>query len=191
MVCEECMSETTEERVMKRRMILEIHDKIADHDSELGRHCGRVAVLSKKVAVAMGRKDTDKIYCAALIHDVGKLFINPRVVNKPAELSEEERFFVDLHSVMGYTFLRNRDIPKEICEMVLLHHGYKKEKFGFTDIPVRCTGADIIRACDVFDAITNDRPYHKGQSKESAIALLKSQKEPIPDEIIREVIKNI
>lgn len=191
MVCKNCMSMTKKDNKSRKQEILIIHDKISEHDSELGRHCGRVAMLSKKVALAIGSKDAELVYCAALIHDVGKLFINPRVIGKPEELSGEERIFVDMHSVMGYSFLKSKGFAKEICNMVLLHHGYHKEKFGFTDIPSHCTGADIIRACDVFDAITTDRPYHKAKSKEEAFAIIKGQREPIPDRIIAEVVKNV
>ena len=181
------MAAVKQSKSTDKERILSAYRAIAYRYSELGQHCRRVANLSFRVAMRLGTGNTREIYRAALVHDVGKLFINPEILNKPSALSAREREQIDLHSAMGYVYLRTRGVPENIAQMVLLHHGHRKEKCGYTGGKYPNLGADIIRACDIFDAITSDRVYHKAMTPEEAMGILKNQPEPLPENIIREI----
>ena len=153
---------------------------ICEYDPDLWGHCARTADLCERITTGMlSLEMRDKLYFAAHVHDIGKIYIPSRILTKSGRLTEEERNTVDLHSIWGYIFLRKEGVPEDICQLVLLHHGYKKEKFGIPyDSP--CFMADILRACDIFDAITSNRPYHKKLPADKALQILSDQKEPIP-----------
>lgn len=164
----------------KIKRVLEI---IGESDPCLLDHCCRTASLVKKVGTHLG-VPTDSLYIAALVHDIGKIFVDPSILSKPGCLTPEERKVVDLHSVMGYVYLRSMAFPEDICEIVLLHHGYQKKKYGNTYHDSIRVFADIVRACDIFDAVTHDRPYHERRSAQEALAIIKELPETIPYSII-------
>ncbi len=163
-----------------RKILTKVREVISGYDQDLWGHCSRTAELCERITSGMlSLEERDKLYFAAQVHDIGKIYIPSRILTKPGRLTEEERHTVDLHSMWGYIFLRKEGVPEDICQLVLLHHGYKKEKFGLPfDSP--CFMADILRACDIYDAITSNRPYHKKESGEEALQILACQKEPIP-----------
>ena len=171
--------------------ILSIHSMIARTLPDLGTHCRRVADLVFRTAMCLGADGTEEMCNAALVHDVGKLFIDPAILEKRSALFPRERIQIDLHSVIGYMYLRTRDVPDSTAQMVLLHHGYKKETCGHADGKSPNLGADIIRVCDIYDAVTNDRPYHKAVSPGEAIEILSAQPEPLSEEILRAVRMSI
>lgn len=171
--------------------ILSIHSLIVDALPDLGAHCRRVARLALRSAMYLRTDGAQEICYAALVHDVGKLFIDPAILEKRSALSSGERIQVDLHSVLGYVYLRARDVSDSTAQMVLLHHGYKKETCGHADGIRPNFGADLIRACDIYDAMTNDRPYHKAVSPGEAMEILSTQPEPLSEEIIRAVRMSI
>lgn len=163
-----------------KKILERAQEVISGYDPDLWGHCTRTAELCERITSGMlSLEKRDKLYFAAHVHDIGKIYIPSRILSKPGKLTEEERYTVDLHSIWGYIFLRKEGVPEDICQLVLLHHGYKKEKFGVPyDNP--CFMADILRACDIYDAITSNRPYRRKGPSEEAMQILSEQKEPIP-----------
>lgn len=163
-----------------------------DCDPELWNHCRRTAYLGKYIATSLGLSDSDVdlVFKASLVHDAGKLFIDPKILLKPGKLNEEEREVIDTHSVLGYIYLKSLGFSEDVCLMVLLHHGYNKEKFNveYSEGHILC--ADIIRACDIFDAVTHKRSYHDARTSDVAMRIIKEQKEEIPPKVV-EVLKGI
>lgn len=184
---ERILDEQRNVRNVNKERILSIHEAIMENSLHLGQHCRRVADLAFRVAMCLGTGNVVEIYRAALVHDIGKLFIDPAILNKPSALTPDERKQIDRHSVLGYVYLKTRCVPEPIAQMVLLHHGYKKEKYGYSDGKNPNMGADIIRACDIFDAVTSDRVYRKALTPEEAMEILKNQPEPLPEDVIRAV----
>ncbi len=148
--------------------------------SEL-RHGIRVAEMSNELMFYIGLKDKKRksIYTGAVLHDIGKYFVDNEIINKPGKLNVRERLLVQDHVVYAYDLLKKRDVSKDILETVLYHHenydgsGYPSTLRG-KDIPV---GARIVRICDTYDAITNDRPYQKSKTIEEALDIMEAVKE--------------
>lgn len=140
-------------------------------------HSIRVSQLSEQIARHMGlsKNRIEKIKLAGLVHDIGKIGIEERILNSPDQLTEEEWIEMKKHSEIGYRILRSADEFSEIAEYVLQHQehwdgsGYPKG-LAAQEISLE---ARIIAVADAFDAMTGERTY--GRIFE-------------PDEAIREIL---
>lgn len=110
---------------------------------------------------------------AGLLHDLGKMAVPDPVLNKPGKLTDEEFAVVREHPQRGYDLLvENPDAPAISAEVVLHHH----EKYDGTGYPHGLKGDEISlharmgAICDVYDAITSNRPYKDGWAPAESIA---------------------
>lgn len=106
--------------------------------------------------------EVQELGVAGLLHDVGKVAIADDVLFKPGKLTTHERSAVELHPEAGHAFLKQSgDIPAAALEVCLRHH----EKIDGTGYPGRLAGdqlslyARMGAICDVYDAVTSERPY--------------------------------
>lgn len=126
-------------------------------------HSRRVAKYSRAIAERIGysAEELEEIYCAGLIHDVGKLGIDNRIINKPGKLSEEEYNEIKKHPLMGYEILKKISIRGKFAYGAKWHHERMDGK-GYPDglcgdkIPEI---AKIIAVADAYDAMTSRRAY--------------------------------
>ncbi|MFY9329892.1 MAG: HD-GYP domain-containing protein [Georgfuchsia sp.] len=128
-----------------------------------------VAVGALMVALArqmgLGEADTMTSGLAGLLHDVGKMMIPDKVLNKPDKLTDEEFTLIKTHPEEGHRLLLEGRNISEVVLDVCLHHHEKIEGGGY---PHRLNKGQISvfakmsAVCDVYDAITSDRPYKKG-----------------------------
>ena len=110
---------------------------------------------------------------AGMLHDLGKMAVPDPVLNKPGKLTDEEFAVVREHPQRGYDLLvENPDAPAIAAEVVLHHH----EKYDGTGYPDGLKGEAISlharmgAICDVYDAITSNRPYKDGWAPAESIA---------------------
>jgi putative nucleotidyltransferase with HDIG domain len=142
-------------------------------------HIGRVRnyAIDLARALKLPEKEVEIIAKGAILHDVGKISTPNEILNKPGALTPAERRKMDEHVTSSIHILKDiKSLPPEVFEMVLYHHerfdgkGYPYGLKG-DEIPL---GAQIISVVDAFDAMTTDRPYRKGFTKEKALELLAS-----------------
>ncbi len=154
-------------------LIQALAQAIEAKDSYTSNHVGRVRDLSVEIARAIGldRGTTRVIAIAATLHDVGKISTPDSVLMKPGPLTDDEYDIMKQHAENGAQILRGiRSLPNGVEDMVRHHHerwdgkGYPQGLAG-AKIPL---GAQIISIADCFDAMTYDRPYRKGFSKQEA-----------------------
>ena len=141
-------------------------------------HSERVSRVSMAIAQRMGLSDEEceKIRVSALMHDVGKIGIDDKILKKPAALTDEEYEVMKQHPQKGYKILSQIPGMKEFLPGMYMHHemvngqGYPQ---GLTDkqIPLQ---AKIVSVADTFDAMTIDRPYQKGMLLPEALDRIKS-----------------
>lgn len=127
---------------------------------------------------ALGLTD-DKIKelkTVGLLHDIGKIAIEEKILNKAGKLNEEEWEEIKKHPEIGYRILSTVNDLSEMAEYVLAHHerwdgrGYPKGLQG-ADIPLQSC---IISIVDAYDAMISERSYRNPLSKEAAIQELRS-----------------
>lgn len=108
---------------------------------------------------------------AAMLHDYGKLFIPEEILNKPGALTQEEREIVEQHSELGYELLKSKGVDEEVLELVKNHHrtanggGYPKSG----DDCGSNLGVQILRAADIYSALTEQRVYKKAMTRDKAL----------------------
>lgn len=115
------------------------------------------------------------IEIAGMLHDIGKLRASTYLYGGEEDtLNVEKMRYVRMHASLGYEVVKNEGYSDRICEMILHHHenydgtGYPDNLMGKA-IPL---GARILRVCDVFVALTSDRPYRKAFDSKTAVELL-------------------
>jgi putative nucleotidyltransferase with HDIG domain len=142
------------------------------HDSYTGGHSYRVALTAVRIGQRMGLPAVDLRALAqgGLVHDVGKMEIPDRVLNKPGSLSEEEMELVRQHPEAGYRMCQNLGFMQEELEIVRYHHE-RYDGSGYPDglegegIPIH---ARILAVADVYDALTSERSYRESWSHSRA-----------------------
>ena len=148
-------------------------------DKETEGHTLRVVQLTDKLAQLMNIPDEDKIHFrrGALLHDIGKMGVPDRILLKPDKLTDEEWEIMRQHPVHAYNLLSQIDFLRPALDIPYYHHerwdgtGYPKGLKG-EEIPL---AARLFAIVDVYDALTSDRPYRLGWSKEKAIEYIKEQ----------------
>ncbi|MCG0239868.1 MAG: diguanylate cyclase [Firmicutes bacterium] len=141
-------------------------------------HSFHVAEYAVLIARRLGLDEADvaRIRYAALLHDIGKLGIEDRVLRKHGPLTPEERAIMMQHPVIGAELLEKVGVFPELVPAVRHHHewyngggypdGLKGEEIPFD--------ARIVAVADAFDAMTSDRPYRRALSPEEALARLQA-----------------
>ncbi len=140
-------------------------------------HSKRVSALCQSIAVKMDfvKDDVGQIKIAGLIHDIGKIGTDEKILNKPEDLSEYERKEIQKHPETGWRILVSTSEFSELASFVLAHHerwdgsGYPNKLKG-EEIPLE---SRIIAVADAYDAMTGERSYHNGLSIEEAVAEIK------------------
>lgn len=144
------------------------------------RHSVNVAVLSTLLGIGMNLTNDAllELCTAAILHDLGKLSIDPAILNKPGKLSDEEYTMMKAHSRLSYELIKNKfEISSKSKNAVLYHHenvdgsGYPD---GLKEGEIHQM-ARIIHVADVYDALTTSRPYKSAFSPRESIDYLISR----------------
>lgn len=142
-------------------------------------HSERVAELAVKIAKVMGfdAKAIDNLNRAALLHDIGKIGIPMRILDKPDQLTDEEYLHIKEHPIIGAKIIEPIEAYADVIPIILQHH----EKYNGKGYPSGLSGENIIigarilAVADVYDAIISSRPYRQGWVKEKVIQLIKDE----------------
>jgi len=148
-------------------------------------HVQRVAHLAVLVGRRLGldERQLRVLRYGAMLHDVGKIGVPERILNKPGGLTPNEKEIMEEHVEIGLRIIRDVEVLREVDPLIRYHQerwdgaragvkypGY----FGLAgeQIPV---GARILSVVDAFDAITHDRPYRRGAPVEAAVEELRRE----------------
>ena len=125
--------------------------------------CALMIALSKQLGLS--EQETRRAGIAGLLHDLGKMLVPMEVLNKPGKLTDEEFAIIKKHPEEGHRLLFGNPGADEVMLDVVLHH---HEKIDGTGYPKGLKGEEISlfakmgAVCDVYDAITSNRPYKAG-----------------------------
>jgi putative nucleotidyltransferase with HDIG domain len=141
-------------------------------------HSGRVAKYSTLIGRELGLsdQDLDTLRISALLHDVGKIGVEDRVLKKPGALTQEEFALMKQHTVKGANIMRPVSQLKEMLPGIELHHEHMDGRgypYGLQgpQIPLM---ARIIGVADTLDAMTTNRPYQSAMDLDFALQKIKT-----------------
>jgi len=140
-------------------------------------HSERVAWYAAAMArhMGMGEEEVERVHLSGIIHDVGKIGIEDKILRKPAALTEDEYEIMKQHPRKGEHILEAVPALKEMAGDGLMHHE-NWDGSGYPDglkaeqIPLL---GRIVAVADAFDAMTTDRPYSKAMTFEAALTRLR------------------
>ncbi len=150
-------------------------------DDDTGSHIQRMSRYAYLVALEMGldERASDDIMRASPMHDIGKIGIPDNILLKPGKLTASEWEIMKSHSQIGANLLANsRSALLNLAEEIALSHHEKWNGEGYPnglkgeEIPL---SGRIVAVCDVFDALTSERPYKSAWPEEKALAVLRAE----------------
>jgi HD-GYP domain-containing protein (c-di-GMP phosphodiesterase class II) len=142
-------------------------------------HAFNVCILSLFLGLKLGlvREELLKLGLGALLHDIGYLFISEDILRKPYRLSKQELQEVRKHPLISYELMRTSKLPQVSCRIGYEHHervnkeGYPK---GLQEDEIH-NFSFITAVCDIYDALTTERPYRRKLSKSFTMKLILSR----------------
>ncbi len=152
-------------------------ETVRRHHEGTYQHCllvtGTAAAFG--LSLGLGMTDMERLYTAAMFHDVGKARIPSVVLDKPGRLDAEERALIETHAAAGYDALKGTGgISPEILDAVRHHHEYL-DGSGYPDGLGAANIADLVRVLtisDIFAALIEDRMYKPPMSRAEAFDIL-------------------
>ncbi len=137
-------------------------------------HSERVTTYAQRTAQQMNLApgDMEALKYGAILHDIGKIGIDERILRKPRPLNVREKAVMDSHPAIGANIIEGIRFLKDAQPVIRYHHEHVNGK-GYPaglqgeDIPL---GARILTVADSYDAMTTLRPYRPPMSKENALA---------------------
>lgn len=166
----------------QREIVLRLGEAVETRSGETGRHVSRVALYAREIADKLGfcRSDSELLFRAAPLHDIGKIGIPDAILCKPGKLDATEWQAMQGHTTIGYEMLRTSDMPilKLAARIALEHH----EKWAGGGYPHNIKADQIsiegriIGLVDVFDALTSERVYKKAWPVEKAVQHIREEK---------------
>ena len=172
------------EQLMYKRKLLEsksVHNNILatirttlyEKSRETEEHTARIAENTRAIGTAMGltEEQLNELELFSVLHDIGKIAVDDRILLKPGPLSESEREEVRRHSETGYRVVRSSPEIAHVADLILAHHedwdggGYPQGLSGET-IPLL---ARVLRVADAYDAMTHDQVYRPAIPRDKAL----------------------
>ena len=148
-------------------------------DSYTGKHVEHTANIAEKIAKSLGlsKDEVENIKNAAVLHDLGKVGIEEKILSKRGVLNVREKGIIKTHPSIAVEILKEIHALKGAVPAILYHHEYYNGK-GYPlglkneEIPL---SARIVAIADVYQALISDRPYRKAYSRKKALEIIKKE----------------
>ncbi len=166
-----CIFEKLKEIHME--VITALAEALEAKDVTTGYHSLRLMHLAGQVAERLNLDDSaqERLRYAAVLHDIGKIGVSERILQKRGKLTSEEFEEIHKHPLLGATIVKKVAFLSSVAPVILAHH----ERIDGRGYPYGISGdaipieARIVSVMDSYDAITSDRPYRKALGKTYAI----------------------
>lgn len=155
--------------------------RLRSRDEYTSEHSLNVAIISISLGrhAELNKEQLKEVGLCGLLHDMGKVLTPDHILNKPGRLTDEEMEVMRQHPVDGHDILSSSEgIFHDAIHVAHAHH----ERLNGSGYPLGLTENDlsiynrIVSIADVFDAITGDRVYKKGETVETALRILHDQR---------------
>lgn len=157
--------------------VAEVYAEIIDSRSSFtARHSRGIAEMAYCIGRYKGYEETKciKLKIAGLLHDIGKLAVPKEFINKNGKLTEDEFTIVKSHVDYTYSVLKPLTSISDVTEWAISHHE-KLDGSGYSrKLLAEQLGEEqrLLAVCDIYQALTEDRPYRKGMEKSKALDII-------------------
>ena len=181
---------------IRGRTIQAIINSLHEKNKREEQHSQRVSNLCEAIGIAMGinENELNELKTVGLLHDIGKIAIDEKILNKPGRLTKLEWNEIKRHPEIGYRILSSVSDMAELAKFVLAHHerwdgkGYPKGLKG-RETPLQ---ARIITVADAYDAMTGERAYCMPLTQDVAIEeLVKNAGTQFDAEIVKIFVEKV
>lgn len=154
---------------------------LKSYDQYTTTHCCNVSMLSMGLAEQLGfaAADVRAIGTAALLHDIGKVRVPTEILVKPGRLTDEEMAYMRMHVTEGAKILSARGRGHALAAVVAYeHHAWTDGTGGYPTFRYarRCHYASrVVHVCDLYDALSTQRPYREAWPRERTLKLLQER----------------
>jgi putative nucleotidyltransferase with HDIG domain len=156
-------------------------ETVRRHHEGTYQHCLLVTGIAVDFGLSLGlaKPDIERLYSAAMFHDIGKAKIPLAVLDKPGRLDAQERALIETHPAAGHEVLRdNAGISPEILDAVRHHHEYL-DGSGYPDALCAASISDVVRILtisDIFAALIEHRHYKPTTPRDQAYEIIRSMR---------------
>lgn len=165
-------------RTTRTKVIESISNTLFENNKSEELHSKSVGELCEMIGLALGFSEIEASHlkAAGILHDIGKIVIEKKILQKAGKLTEGEWNEVKRHSEIGYRILNTSFNVADLAQGVLSHH----ERWDGTGYPMGLKGeeiplsARIIALADSYDAMISERPYRKALSLDEALEQIRS-----------------
>ena len=145
-------------------------------------HSVNVTVLSIALAreLKFTKEHIDLIGLGAMLHDIGKMRVPEKILNKPGKLTPDERIEIQKHTTLGYELLKAREDIPELSMLIAYEHHERADGTGYPcgkKLLEINSGSQVSNVVDVYDALTSARVYKPGMPPPHALSFIKARAE--------------
>ncbi len=159
--------------------------RLKNEKCEVFKHSLNVAYLVAEICYSqidteehlkLDKKEANDIIRGALLHDIGKLSIPSKILNKKEKLTKKEIELIRNHPLAGYNMIKDNDFLSDTVKDIVLHHHEKLDGTGYPDGLKRIKSAtQIVAFCDMYDALTEARSYRPKKTIFTAYQILNKE----------------
>ena len=159
-------------------------EKLKEVNAEAFYHCVRTKNLVCKMIRGLNSDGTTSysndelsaICKGALLHDLGKLFVDNLILTKESHLTAEEKECITRHTHLGFEAIESElnEGEYEIVKNILLYHHERSDGNGYEKLKDLPLYIHVVAVCDVYDALNSDRIYRKRFSREKTLEIIRS-----------------
>ena len=149
-------------------------------DSYTAGHSRRVADIATAIGgkLKLSKDDLEDLRWGSFLHDLAKIAIDDRILNKSGKLTQHEYEHIMTHPVVGACLASSLVNKKQIIEIIQYHHAHYNGGGLRPDLPKNMRLpllARIVAVADAYDAMTSDRPYRTRLSRERALDVIRKE----------------
>jgi len=197
---EKATNQTVEIRKLFLSAIETLVNTLEAGDQYTTGHSQKVTRITLAIGQQLGlsSEELEELRWAALLHDVGKIAVDPGILNKPSELTSNEYRHIMTHAVVGPGLIKPF-VSDSIVAMVSHHHdhydgGGLDQSVAGEAIPRIPRGARVLAVADAFQAMISDRPYRRALSREDALSEIMScsgsQFDPVVADMLLKIMRS-
>lgn len=168
--------------------LLDMLQCMREYDDSTYTHSMNVAMVCNVIGnwLRMSIDELNVLVTCGLLHDIGKLRVDPQIITKPGKLTNEEYEQIKYHTRYGYEILKDKNLDERVKLAALQHH----ERYDGKGYPLRLSGdqteyfSSIVAVADVYDAMTADRCYRKGVCPFAVIEMMERDKHSYNPEVL-------